>query len=214
MASWRSRRTAASSPSTPSLNLVPNDTNAPVGHLRARPTATARTSGSTWDRAATQRQTASVDRCRSRRTGASSPSAPRATSLVPGDTNDVWDIFVRDRAPGTTERVSVASDGGQANGPAASARRSRPTGASWPSFRRHQPRPERHQWRDRRLRPRPPAGPDRAGEPRAGRRAGRRQRLPAGDLGGRALRRLLVARHQPPPGRHRGASATSSSATV
>src|SRR6185295_15114712 len=39
-------------------------------------------------------------------------------SLVAGDTNGVCDVFVYDRANGTTERVSVASDGSQipANG--------------------------------------------------------------------------------------------------
>jgi hypothetical protein len=39
-----------------------------------------------------------------------------ATNLVSGDTNGVYDIFVRDRVLGTTTRVSVASDGTQANG--------------------------------------------------------------------------------------------------
>src|SRR5207249_1297616 len=34
----------------------------------------------------------------------------RATNLVAGDTNGVWDVFVHDRQTGTTERVSVASD--------------------------------------------------------------------------------------------------------
>ena len=34
-----------------------------------------------------------------------------ATNLVPGDGNETMDIFVRDRQKGTTERVSVASDG-------------------------------------------------------------------------------------------------------
>ena len=38
-----------------------------------------------------------------------------ATNLVPGDTNGVRDIFVRDRAAGTTIRVSVESGGGEAN---------------------------------------------------------------------------------------------------
>jgi hypothetical protein len=38
-----------------------------------------------------------------------------ATNLVAGDTNAVLDVFVRDRAFGTTRRVSVASDGTQAN---------------------------------------------------------------------------------------------------
>jgi Tol biopolymer transport system component len=36
-----------------------------------------------------------------------------AANLVAGDTNSFRDVFVRDRAAGTTERVSVASDGTQ-----------------------------------------------------------------------------------------------------
>lgn len=39
-----------------------------------------------------------------------------ASNLVPGDTNNKPDIFVHDRLTGTTERVSVASDGTQGNG--------------------------------------------------------------------------------------------------
>ncbi len=39
-----------------------------------------------------------------------------ASNLVGGDTNGLDDIFVRDRQTGTTERVSVATGGGQANG--------------------------------------------------------------------------------------------------
>jgi Tol biopolymer transport system component len=38
-----------------------------------------------------------------------------ATNLVPGDTNESQDIFVRDRRAGTTERVSVATGGAEAN---------------------------------------------------------------------------------------------------
>ena len=38
-----------------------------------------------------------------------------ATNLVPQDTNGQKDIFVHDLQTGTTERVSVASDGSQAN---------------------------------------------------------------------------------------------------
>ncbi len=41
-----------------------------------------------------------------------SPSA----QLVPGDTNGLSDVFVRDRALGTLRRVSVASDGSQGSG--------------------------------------------------------------------------------------------------
>ncbi|NUT51615.1 MAG: hypothetical protein HOV94_30615 [Saccharothrix sp.] len=37
----------------------------------------------------------------------------RATNLVPGDTNGVEDVFVRDRRTGRTERVSVADDGSE-----------------------------------------------------------------------------------------------------
>jgi len=40
----------------------------------------------------------------------------RSTNLVPEDTNGVIDIFVHDRTTGETARVSVASDGPQANG--------------------------------------------------------------------------------------------------
>ncbi len=36
--------------------------------------------------------------------------------MVPGDTNENWDIFVRDRQTGTTRRVSVSSAGAQGNG--------------------------------------------------------------------------------------------------
>lgn len=38
-----------------------------------------------------------------------------ASNLVEGDDNDAFDIFVHDRLAGTTERVSLGSDGGQAN---------------------------------------------------------------------------------------------------
>jgi Tol biopolymer transport system component len=44
-----------------------------------------------------------------------------ATNLVPGDTNAVSDIYVRDRALGITERISVAPGGAQANGESAQA---------------------------------------------------------------------------------------------
>ncbi len=41
-----------------------------------------------------------------------------ANTLVPNDTNDAVDIFVRDNLTGTTERVSVASDESQGDTPA------------------------------------------------------------------------------------------------
>ena len=42
--------------------------------------------------------------------------ASHASKLVPGDTNDVSDVFVHDRQTGVTERVSVSSAGTQGNG--------------------------------------------------------------------------------------------------
>jgi Tol biopolymer transport system component len=42
-----------------------------------------------------------------------------ATNLVPDDTNGATDVFVRDVATGVTERVSVADDEDQADGPSA-----------------------------------------------------------------------------------------------
>ncbi len=39
-----------------------------------------------------------------------------ATNLVRNDTNDAYDVFVRDAAPEITRRVSVSSSGSQANG--------------------------------------------------------------------------------------------------
>ncbi|MHB8842964.1 MAG: TolB family protein, partial [Candidatus Aquicultor sp.] len=42
--------------------------------------------------------------------------ASAAGNLVPEDTNNSWDIFVRDRIKGETERVNVTNSGGQANG--------------------------------------------------------------------------------------------------
>jgi Tol biopolymer transport system component len=44
-----------------------------------------------------------------------------ASNLVSADTNGRWDSFVRDRQTGTTERVSVASDGTEGDGDSASA---------------------------------------------------------------------------------------------
>jgi Tol biopolymer transport system component len=38
----------------------------------------------------------------------------QATDLVPGDTNERWDVFVHDRSHGTTKRASVSTGGAQA----------------------------------------------------------------------------------------------------
>jgi Tol biopolymer transport system component len=40
-----------------------------------------------------------------------------ASNLVPGDTNGATDVFLRDRTLQTTQRISVASDGTQGDGP-------------------------------------------------------------------------------------------------
>lgn len=45
-----------------------------------------------------------------------------ATGLIPSDTNAAWDVFVRDRQTGRTERVSVTPDGAQGACPTASCR--------------------------------------------------------------------------------------------
>jgi len=42
--------------------------------------------------------------------------ATESPNLVPGDTNNLYDAFVRDRRLGITERVSVSSAGGEGNG--------------------------------------------------------------------------------------------------
>jgi Tol biopolymer transport system component len=39
-----------------------------------------------------------------------------ASNLVPGDTNGIWDVFVRDRQMGTTERMSVSTRGVEGDG--------------------------------------------------------------------------------------------------
>ncbi len=39
-----------------------------------------------------------------------------ASNLVPNDNNGNWDVFLRDRVAGTTERISVSSTGGDAYG--------------------------------------------------------------------------------------------------
>jgi Tol biopolymer transport system component len=43
--------------------------------------------------------------------------ASPSPNLVPDDTNDTWDVFVRDRETGETTRVSISSDGSEGDGP-------------------------------------------------------------------------------------------------
>ena len=93
-------------------NLVPGDTNG------------------TWDVFLHDRQTATTTRVSLGQAGAqASGEAPSisadgrflaffstASNVVPNDTNGVADLFVRDLIAGTTERISVATGGGQSNG--------------------------------------------------------------------------------------------------
>ena len=77
-----------------------------------------------------------------------------ATDLVSGDTNAAADIFVHDRQTGTTERVSVATCGGQATGGGSYFLAISADGRFVAfEFRRHQPGRQRHQRFSRRLRP-------------------------------------------------------------
>lgn len=90
-------------------NLVANDNNAiPDVFVRDRLTsATTRVSipnGGGWGDGDSTTPSISAD-------GRYVAFESYATNLVPNDTNDVSDIFVRDRTTNTTKRVSVASDG-------------------------------------------------------------------------------------------------------
>ena len=125
-----------------------------------------------------------------------------ATNLVPGDTNGTGDVFVRDRQTGTTERVSVGSGGVQGDGDSfapgdlggRTLRRLRVVAtnlvpgdtngtATCSSATARRARPERVS-----------VGPGGA--------QGNGRQLRPGDLGGRAVRRLRLGRHQPGAGRH------------
>ena len=95
-------------------NLVAGDTNAKEDvFLRDRQTGlTERVSvgagGVQGDGDSTNRPSVSAD-------GRFVEFASASTNLVAGDTNGLYDIFVRDRQTGTTERASVATGGAQAN---------------------------------------------------------------------------------------------------
>ena len=79
-----------------------------------------------------------------------------ASNLVPGDTNRKRDVFVRDRLAGTTVRISVARDGGEADGDSHVTSLSPDGRYVLFELRREQPRTGRHQRRQRRLPLRPP----------------------------------------------------------
>ncbi len=103
--------------SSDASNLVPGDTNGiPDVFLRDRRTGT------------TRRVSVSSAGVQADGLGSFAPSlsgngrfvafSSDASNLVPGDTNGISDVFVRDRWSGTTTRVSVGPGGGQANGEA------------------------------------------------------------------------------------------------
>ena len=114
-------------------NLVPGDTNGTHDvfvrdRQRARPSGSASSSSgaqANWR----QRQPGDLG------DGRFVAFESDATNLVPGDTNGVSDVFVRDRKTGTTQRVSVELGGVQGERRQLRARRSRRTGASSPSSR-------------------------------------------------------------------------------
>jgi archaellum component FlaF (FlaF/FlaG flagellin family) len=94
-------------------NLVPGDTNNDTDvfvhdRLTGSTEPVGAASDGTWANRETVGAAISAD---GRYIAFTSP----ANNLVPGDTNDFDDVFVRDRVTGSTERVSTAGDGTQAN---------------------------------------------------------------------------------------------------
>ena len=95
-------------------NLVPNDTNGVIdSFVRDR-------QNGTTERVSVDSSGAEGDYHslypRISTTGRYVVFESQASNLVPGDTNGTFDIFIRDRQTGTTERVSISSGGTEANG--------------------------------------------------------------------------------------------------
>ena len=213
---WRSRPTGASSPSSRgATNLVPGDTNGAAGRLRPRP-------ADGHDRAGEPRVGRRPGRRRQLRPVDLGERALRrlrvdATNLVPGDTNGFDDVFVRDRRPGTTERVERLARAAPRAMATAPTPRSRLTGASSPSvsYATNLVPGDTNGTIDVFVRDRQ-AGTTERVSVGPQRQAGQRRQLhaSAGDHGGRALRRL---RARAPPTSSRAtptAPTTSSSATA
>jgi Tol biopolymer transport system component len=95
-------------------NLVPADTNS-TWDLFVRDLHTATTSRVSAGPGDQQADGASYDPAFSA-DGRYLAFMSDAANLVPGDTDRSWDVFVRDLTHQTIRRVSVAADGGQANG--------------------------------------------------------------------------------------------------
>jgi Tol biopolymer transport system component len=95
-------------------DLVPGDTNS-VGDIFVRDLASGVTSRVSLSSAGAQADSGGRGSALSA-DGRFVAFMSAAGNLVPGDTNALQDIFVRDRARETTERVSVSSTGVQADG--------------------------------------------------------------------------------------------------
>jgi WD40-like Beta Propeller Repeat len=95
-------------------NLVPGDTNG-VKDLFVRDLVTDQTTRISVASDGTQGNGESGDRAIISADGRYVAFHSTASNLVPGDTNNLRDVFVRDLATNQTTRVSVASDGTQAN---------------------------------------------------------------------------------------------------
>ncbi len=95
-------------------NLVPNDTNHRTDvFIRDRLVSTTErmSISSTWAQGLGDSGSPSISP-----NGRYIVFTSSASNLVTNDTNASWDVFIRDRHANTTERVSVATGGGQANG--------------------------------------------------------------------------------------------------
>ncbi|MCE7873177.1 hypothetical protein DYH09_22765 [bacterium CPR1] len=100
--------------SSDATNLVPNDTNG-VADIFLHDRQTGQTSRISVDSSGAQADDGSFAPFISADGGIVVFSS-FATNLVPGDTNGVIDVFVRNLVAGTTTRVSVSSTGVQSNG--------------------------------------------------------------------------------------------------
>ena len=100
---------------TAASNLVPDDTNG-VSDIFVRDRSTASTGRVSVSSTGEQANAGLTGGLAVSRDGRFVAFSSEASNLVPGDTNGVADVFVRDRAEGTTTRVSVSSSGAQANG--------------------------------------------------------------------------------------------------
>lgn len=97
-------------------NLVPGDTNGGAWDIFVKDLATGSVERVSLSSGGAQANAASDDGVLSAE-GQLVAFMSGASNLVAADTNAANDVFVRDRASGLTTRVSLASDGTQANGP-------------------------------------------------------------------------------------------------